>query len=94
MFCALMGFPTPVSKNVYTSYTNQITDKSVFHARQEVREFYGATSAEEIIDALVSVDGTWQKRCFSSLFGIVYIVEYSTGEVLDYKVFSKFCQEC
>ena len=31
MFCALMGLPTPVSKNVYTSYTNQITDKSVFH---------------------------------------------------------------
>ena len=42
MFCALMGLPTlalmglptPVSKNVYTSYTNQITDKSVFHAEK------------------------------------------------------------
>ena len=56
-------------------------------ARQEVRDFYGATSADEIIDALVSVDGTWQKRGFSPLFGIVYIVEYSTGKVLDYQNF-------
>ena len=101
MFCALMGFPSPVSKNVYTSYTNQITRESIVHAelsmqraRKEVRVYYGATSDEEVVDALVSVDGTWQKRGFSSLYGIVYVIEYNTGKVLDYKVFSKFCKVC
>ena len=59
-------------------------------ARQEVWQFYGATSD----DTIVSVDGTWQKHGFSSLFGIVDVIKYNTGKVLDYKVFSKFCQEC
>ena len=40
------------------------------------------------------MDGTWQKRDFSSLLGIVYVIEFNTGKVLDYKVFSKFCNEC
>ena len=100
-FCALMGFPTPVNKNTYTTYTNQITMESIAYAessmqqaRKEVREYYGAISNEEIVDALVSVDGTWQRRGFSSLFGLVYVIEYNTGKVLDYKVFSKFCKAC
>ena len=40
------------------------------------------------------MDGTWQKRGFLSLFGIVHVIEFNTGKVLDYKVFSKCCNEC
>ena len=46
------------------------------------------------MDCLVSVDGTWQKRGHQSLLGAVYVIEYQTGKVLDYKVFCKFCHDC
>ena len=46
------------------------------------------------LDCLVSVDGTWQKRGHQSLLGAVYVIEYQTGKVLDYKVFCKFCHNC
>ena len=46
------------------------------------------------MDCLVSIDGTWQKRGHQSLLGAVYVIEYQTGKVLDYKIFCKFCHDC
>ena len=59
------------------------------------RQFYGVVSVSEIVDCLVSVDGTWQKQGHQSLLGAVYVIEYWTGKVLDYNiVFCKFCHNC
>ena len=56
---------------------------------------YGAVSVSEIVDCLVSVDGTWQKRSYQSLLGAMYVIEYQTGKVLVYNiVFCKFCHNC
>ena len=48
----------------------------------------------EVADVLVSCDGTWQKRGFTSLYGIVFIIAHETGKVLDYHVMSKECEGC
>ena len=71
--------------------TSLIGEKSQLHvedslkcAREEVRQFYGAVSESEIVDCLVSTDGTWQKRGHQSLLGAVYVIEYQMGKVLDY----------
>ena len=66
---------------------------SLQQAREEVCEHYG-TSSDEVIDILVSCDGTWQKRGFSSLFGAVFIIAYETCKVVDYIVLSKHCAGC
>jgi hypothetical protein len=42
----------------------------------------------------VSFDGTWAKRGFTSLFGVFFMMSVDTGEVLDYHVLSKSCQQC
>ena len=47
-----------------------------------------------MVDILISCDGTWQKRGFSSLFGAVFIIAYETGKVIDYTVLSKHCAGC
>ena len=62
--------------------------------RVEVRELYQASDGDEICNILVSCDGTWQKRGFSSLFGAVFVIAYETGKVLDYIVLSKHCYGC
>jgi hypothetical protein len=38
-----------------------------------------------VIDAAVSFDGTWAKRGFTSLTGVVFVTSVDTGEVLDYQ---------
>ena len=96
-----MNLPPPSSKSTFVEYHQLIGEKSQLHvedslkcAREEVRQFYGAVSESEIVDCLVSSDGTWQKRGHQSLLGAVYVIEYQTGKVLDYKVFCKFCYDC
>ena len=42
----------------------------------------------------ISVDGTWQKRGYSSKLGVVFVIAIETGEILDYEALSLFCQEC
>lgn len=50
--------------------------------------------SSDMLDAAVSFDGTWAKRGFTSLTGIVFVISLDTGEVLDYHALSKFCQTC
>ncbi|KAJ8034117.1 hypothetical protein HOLleu_20825 [Holothuria leucospilota] len=48
----------------------------------------------ETVDIVVTFDGTWAKRGFTSNFGVGVVMSADTGEVLDRKVLSKICLEC
>ena len=81
IFEDVLDTPSPVSKNVYTQYNEEICENliaqariSMEKARDEIREHYGTTSKDDIIDVLISCDGTWQKRGFCSLYGAVFII--------------------
>ena len=100
MLFAMLDLPPPVARCTYSLYIKDILDgssevvqKSMEGARREVRDVAGATDGE-VVDVLVSCDGTWQKRGFSSLFGAVFIIAHTTGKVLDYHVMSKVCAGC
>ena len=68
-------------------------EESMHRAQKDVRDLYHVFS-DQVVDILVSCDGTWQKRGFSSLFGVVFIIAYETGKVLDYAVLSKHYIGC
>ena len=98
---AMLDLPQLISKNVYTEHVRATCKEATSHAqssmaraRAEVREHYGATSDDDVVDILVSCDGTWQRRGHISLFGAVFIIAYETGKVLDYTVKSKHCAAC
>ena len=42
----------------------------------------------------MSVDGTWQKRGFSSLNGVVAVISIDNGKVIDVEPMSRYCREC
>lgn len=42
----------------------------------------------------VSGDGSWQKRGFSSLFGVTTLIGWLTGKIIDIVVKSKYCKTC
>jgi hypothetical protein len=101
MLFGMMDLPMPVSKNAYTTH-NQESEKqaklqaedSMARAREEVRRLYDSEYDGDVVDVLVSCDGTWQQRGFSSLFGAVFIIAYETGKVIGFTVKSKFCKGC
>ena len=47
-----------------------------------------------ICNIAVSCDGTWQKRGYSSLNGVVSVINVETGKVIDYRVLTKKCAQC
>ena len=71
---------------------------------EAVREAYADTDLDlreainrgenPIIDISVSFNGTWQKRGFTSLYGIGICTDVLTGYVVDYVVLSKYCHAC
>ena len=48
----------------------------------------------DIFSSAISIDGTWQKRGYSTLLGVVFVISIETGEVLDFEVCSKVCFKC
>ena len=46
---------------------------------------------EECAYVTVTCDGTWARRGFQSLYGVVVVASWKTGKVLDVEVLSKHC---
>ena len=51
-------------------------------------------SSLSIIDTAVSVDGSWQRRGFSSLNGVVTAISRDTSKILDCELMSRSCKAC
>ena len=68
-----------------------VADNSMLQAVHEIK---GDNSDDLICNIAVSCDGTWQKRGYSSLNGVVSVIKVETGKVIDYRVLTKKCAQC
>lgn len=98
-FCAFMDLPRPVFQKSYHDIMIHICNmaKSVcsFSMKKAVEEEKVKTEEQnENRGITVSGDGSWRRRGFSSLFGIVSLIGWFTGKVLDVNIKSKFCKAC
>ncbi|KAK3924126.1 Citrate synthase-lysine N-methyltransferase CSKMT, mitochondrial, partial [Frankliniella fusca] len=77
---------------------NGALKKEILSPRQAVRRFYEEENPnlvnEEIIEVVVSFDGSWHKRGRTSNHGFVAVIEVNTGLVIDYEILSKYCHLC
>ncbi|GFV32949.1 uncharacterized protein TNCV_1745911 [Trichonephila clavipes] len=48
----------------------------------------------KIVECGISVDGTWQRRGYSSMNGCVAALSVDTGKVVDIEVMSSYCPTC
>jgi len=62
-------------------------------AAEELRSKFHA-SEYEITDTAVSCDGTWQKRGYSSLNGVITGISMNNGKVLDIEPMTRACKAC
>ena len=99
----MLDLPLPISKNAYSKQLKVIRTRALVKvgeslkcANEEVCQHYDGPSPDPSnpSDVLISCDGTWQKRGFSSLFGVVFVVSFETGKILDFTVKSKYCAGC
>ncbi|GFX48114.1 uncharacterized protein TNCV_4114491 [Trichonephila clavipes] len=91
MFCGIMNLPPPPTKfSKYNHILLQATRETCEHSMAEaVREAVDENDGKREI--AVAVDGSWQKRGFSSKNGLVTVTSVDTGKVIDVEVFSKHC---
>ena len=98
LFTVAMNMPFTMSKHTYQSHVTSIraaaltvAEGSMQQAAADLHATNDATS--EVCDG-VSCDGTWQRRGFSSLTGVVPVISHRNGKVLDFVVLTKYCKEC
>ncbi|XP_011881176.1 PREDICTED: uncharacterized protein LOC105569367 [Vollenhovia emeryi] len=68
---------------------NQVIKKAGCQEKEK-----NAADGNEENKLIVSGDGTWSKRGFSSLFGVVIVIGHYTSKILDVLVKSSFCKSC
>ncbi|GFV37474.1 uncharacterized protein TNCV_1157371 [Trichonephila clavipes] len=87
-------------KGKYYSRKNTINSKGkrILNAAKLVYEDSIQNAAEEAIcenednkNIAVAVDGTWKKRGYTSLNGVVTVTSIDTGKVIDVDILSKYC---
>ena len=93
-----MGMLPPVSQRAYITQNQKL-----FVASSDVREASFADDAAElrkdvpedqVLDIIVTCDGTLARRGFQSLYGVVVVASWKTRKVLDVEVLRKHCQAC
>ncbi|GFU97297.1 uncharacterized protein TNCV_3889121 [Trichonephila clavipes] len=91
MFCGVMNLPQPPTR--FSPY-----GKRILNAAKLVYEDSIQNAAKEAIcenegnkNVAVAVDGTWQKRGYTSLNGVVTVTSIDTDKVIDVDILSKYC---
>ena len=100
-FCRCLNMPPPMSKSAYNKTVANLWDRftdaaidSLKTAANETKALLGNGSEENPLHCQVSIDGTWQKRGYSSLNGIVTTISRDCGKCIDYQVVTKSCKAC
>lgn len=97
MLCAMLDLPKPpqkfirVNKLIAPAVETIAQDSMKNAAREAVVE---NEESERPTDLTVAIDGTWQKRGYTSLNGVVTLTSFDTGKVIDYECLTKFCHIC
>ncbi|GFX22965.1 uncharacterized protein TNCV_2086731 [Trichonephila clavipes] len=94
-FCGVMDFTPPVAEKSYNNIINklQLCSKEVAEASMQ------SAALEEITltnssDIIISGDGTWKTRGYSSRVGVCAVIGDKTGKCIDAEVMSSFCKGC
>ena len=100
-FCAIINTPSPVSPPCYSEHNqHNILDASMTEeegsqraAASYLHERQGYPN-HQVTVIVIKCDGTWSKRGFTALYGVVVVASWEFGKVLDTEVLTKYRPEC
>ncbi|GFX20232.1 uncharacterized protein TNCV_1437921 [Trichonephila clavipes] len=92
--CAFLGLPF-LSKLAFRNQerkqlkaTERVAQENINAALTEIKGSNSFTKCG------ISIDGTWQRRGYSSLNGCVSAISVDTGKILDIEVMTQYCHIC
>jgi hypothetical protein len=99
-----MNMPPCISLQRYNAMNDKLhkayafaADQSTSKASKETHESIVSKSSvlqPDVKDCIVSFDGTWQKRGYASINGVVTAISAENGKCIDTHVLSKNCKGC
>ena len=95
-----LDLPPPVVGSNYTATLKEICDQTLFRVAKQQQsivtnlKFMLGAGPNEIVNEAVTCDCTCSKRGFTAPYGVVVVISWDSGEVLDCEVLSKYCAEC
>ena len=94
--CCVLNMPKPMTVMNYNNISNNIRDsakqmaeRSMNNAAVELKR-----GKNMVFDIGVSLDGSWQRRGFSSMNGVVTAISIDTGKIIDIESMSRYCRQC
>ncbi|GFT86588.1 CCHC-type domain-containing protein, partial [Trichonephila clavipes] len=92
--CAFLGLPF-LSKLAFRNQERKLLKATELVAQENINaalsEIKGSNSFTK---CGISIDGTWQRRGYSSLNGCVSAISVDTGKILDIEVMTQYCHIC
>ena len=99
-FSTVMNMPLPMTSRNFNEINNKLlpvykecAESNQKMAAEEVHDIKGIDIAKPV-NCQISVDGSWQKRGYSSLNGVVTAIAHDNSKVIDVIVLSKHCKQC
>jgi hypothetical protein len=90
-----MDMPPPMTNKNYNrtvktlvTKIKSVAEETMTDAADEIR------GTSDLTDTSISCDGSWQRRGYSSLSGVVTVISMINGKVLDAEPLCKFCKAC
>ena len=77
-----------------SSYSHSSSDESESYETEDALCAIPQVFTMPPLGVTVTFDGTWSKRGYSALYGVVAVISWDTGRVLDTCVLSKVCRKC
>ena len=95
-FFKLMNSPPPMDsksyRKLFTKLYRVYRESASYSINAAAGEVIGTPDEDGVKNVRASFDGTWQRRGYSSLNGVVACI--SGGKVVDYEVLCKICHQC
>ena len=95
--CGVMGLPSLHALQnhnlVIQKIANEVCEDSFRSASAQLRGLQGA-GPDDVVDCTVTCDGIWSHRGFGANYGVVAVLSWETGQVLDVVVLRKSCKVC
>lgn len=96
---ALLDLPKPPIRferynSLMVESVRTVAHNSMIKAIEEAVEKNVSDDGTTSRDISVDIDGTWQRRGFASLNGIVSVSSFDTSKILDVEILTKYCHTC
>ncbi|GFW55570.1 uncharacterized protein TNCV_119541 [Trichonephila clavipes] len=88
VYLSCQNLLSAIKKEKLLKTTERVAQENINAALSEIK------GSNSFIKCGISIDGTWQRRGYSSLNGCVSAISVDTGKILDIEVMTQYCHIC